>query len=320
MKITNKDVIQSYILTAARYDFDVYEKRILYGLVDLCQNQLTGQKIDKNFSINADLWGNRDIKLPISYFLKGEEDHNHARVKNALRRLNDKVIEYEDEFIWKIIRLIEMPVIIKRDEFVEFKIHSEIYETILNFSKGFRKFELATAMEFNTIYAMRFYELFSGNKSPITYTIDHLKIMFKVEGRYKQVNDFIKRVIEPAKKELDEKSPYSFEYNLEKEGRKITKIKFYPVFNPANRDSEVEKKQLQKQTSPSWSLDKMTIDYLKQNYGFDSKEINNNIELLTLAEQKIDLMLFLSSMKTKCESKSKPKGYLINAIKKELNK
>ena len=39
----NKNVIQSYMLTAARYDFSVYEKRILYRLVELAQAELQGK-------------------------------------------------------------------------------------------------------------------------------------------------------------------------------------------------------------------------------------------------------------------------------------
>ena len=34
MKINNKELIQSYILTTAKYDYSVYEKRILYRIVE----------------------------------------------------------------------------------------------------------------------------------------------------------------------------------------------------------------------------------------------------------------------------------------------
>ena len=34
IKITNKDVIQSYLMTVSKYDFSVYEKRILSGYVN----------------------------------------------------------------------------------------------------------------------------------------------------------------------------------------------------------------------------------------------------------------------------------------------
>lgn len=38
MAIVNKDLIQSYIMTTAKYDFNVYEKRIIYRIVDLTIN------------------------------------------------------------------------------------------------------------------------------------------------------------------------------------------------------------------------------------------------------------------------------------------
>lgn len=319
MKITNVEVIQSYLLTSARYDFDVYEKRILYRLVELCQPQLQGQKLNDKFTINQDLWGNRDIRMPISYLLKNEEDKNHTRVKASLEKLNEKRMEYEDDKKWKIIRLIELPEIYKYGEYVQFKIHPEIYQAILDFSKGFRKYELVTAMSFESTYAMRFYELFSEKKEPITYSIEKLKIMFRIEDKYARVNDFFKYVVDAAKKELDEHSPYSFEYVPIKEGRKMTQIRFTPVSIQKNRDPETELKRLQKQVSPAWELDRMTLQYLKQNYYFDTKEITANLDLFKAAEQKLELMLFLSNMRRKCDGKANPKGYLVNALKKELD-
>ena len=38
----NKNVIQSYMLTAARYDFSVYEKRILYRLCGVGTSRIAG--------------------------------------------------------------------------------------------------------------------------------------------------------------------------------------------------------------------------------------------------------------------------------------
>ena len=34
IRITNKDVIQSYLMTVSKYNFSVYEKRIVYRLVE----------------------------------------------------------------------------------------------------------------------------------------------------------------------------------------------------------------------------------------------------------------------------------------------
>lgn len=53
---------------------------------------------------------------------------------------------------------------------------------------------------------MRFYELLSNQKSPLTYSVIQLKEMFCVADKYERINDFIRYVVEAAKKELDEVS------------------------------------------------------------------------------------------------------------------
>lgn len=35
--IKNKDILQSYVITTARYDFSIYEKRILYRIIEVLQ-------------------------------------------------------------------------------------------------------------------------------------------------------------------------------------------------------------------------------------------------------------------------------------------
>lgn len=319
MIITNKDVIQSYLITAARYDFNVHEKRILYRLVEMCQMQLEGQKLNKDFRMDKTLFGDYICEVPVSSFLAHEDDKNHEMVKDALRRLRNKTIEVEDEKEWKLIGLIEKPKFEKRG-IAKFEIQPEIFDAILKFSKGFRKFELKTAFEFESIYAMRFYELLSGKTTPITYALQDLKIMFKLEDKYKLTVDFIRRVIEPAQSELKAKAPFSFEYKPEKMGKKIIGFTFYPYTIAANVDNDLEGKKLQKQVSPSWYLDKMHVDYLVQNYYFDKDEIKNNLATFRAAASKLDLMLFMSQKKRLATQKKNPKGYLINALKKELEK
>ena len=47
MKITNKEVLQSYILTTAKYDYSVYEKRILYRIIEILQFLIEGKKLNE---------------------------------------------------------------------------------------------------------------------------------------------------------------------------------------------------------------------------------------------------------------------------------
>lgn len=320
MKVTNKDLIQSYILTTAKYDYSVYEKRILYRIIELMQEYTKGKTLNSRYSISKTMFDDIDVVMPASAFLKDEKDQNYTRTKNALLSLNRKVIQYEDRESWGAFNLIERPVIHKIGDNISFRISPTIAKAFLDFSKGFSKYELETAMSFKSEYSMRFYELLSGQKKPIIYTIENLKIMFKVEDKYKKVNDFFKKVIEPAKKELDEKSPYSFEYKPIKLGRKITSIKFYPVYQPQNRDMKIEAKKLQKNTSLRWDLDRLTINYLIENYIFTEEEIQNNRQLFVEAQNSegFDLLYFLSEQKRNASTKKNPKGWIINAIKKQL--
>lgn len=316
-KITNKDVIQSYILTTAKYDYNIYEKRILYRLVEMAQRLLEGQKLDKNFSIEKTLFDDRIVTMPISAFLVNERDNNNTRVKDALTRLRNKTFEYENGREWKLIGIIEKPKF-DIEGIAKFELQPEVFEAILDFSKGYRKYELKTAMEFKSAYSMRFYELFSGQTEPLTYMIDDLKQRFGLVGKYERINDFIKRVIEPAQKEMNMKSPYSFTYKLNKIGRKYVSITFFPVYIPKNRDEDLEQRDLQKKVYVSWDLSKENINYLKHSFDFSSKELQQQIELFKSAQKSFDLITFLSQIKPRANDARNPKGYVINAIKKHL--
>jgi len=318
-KISNKDILQSYILTTAKYDYSVYEKRILYKLVELAQSEVEGLKFAVDCKkIDHDLFGLVTIEIPISSILANENDKNYKKAKDGLISLSQKYIIYEDDDVWEKLNIVILPKIEKRKSVISFTIAPRIWNCILDFSKGFRKFELKTAMQFESIYAMRFYELMSNQKRPICYSIDTIKDMFQIDSKYKKVNDFIKRVLEPAKRELDKCSPYTFNYEMNKTGRKFTSVTFYPKYQPKFRDPELEKNNLQKQVSLSWDLPKNITDYLIHNFEFTKDGIKNNLDLFKKAHEELDLIQFLSSLKGKIRSSSNPQGYIIGALKKQI--
>ena len=314
------EVIQSYILTTARYNYNVYEKRILYRIVEMMQYMLEGKKLNRKYHIGEKKSELYDITMPLDAFLCGEDDNNYARAKEALESLSKKSFQYEDERVWRILPMILIPKIEKYEGTVSFRMHEDIYDVLLNFTKGFRKYELKTTFEFDSVYAMRFYELFSNQRNPLVFSIENLKIMFGVENEYEKTNDFIRKVVVSAKKVLDEKSPYSFEFSLLKTGKKITGIKFYPVYIPQNVDEEFETYRLKKMVSPSWTIEPQYLQYLKEHYLFATPEIRNNIDLFERAQKEIpDLLMFMSEVKARANRARNPKGYLINALCKEMN-
>ena len=77
----NKEVLQSYVLTAAKYDFSVYAKRILYCLVEIAQCEVQGLDFPKDCrKIDHDLFDFRTISIPCHRILGGEDDKNRCEL------------------------------------------------------------------------------------------------------------------------------------------------------------------------------------------------------------------------------------------------
>lgn len=320
--INNKELFQSYILTTAKYDFSVHEKRILFRIVELHQHLIEGKKLNQKYKIDSNLLGDSIYTMPIALFLKDGDSSNHLEVKKALGNLQKKEIVYEDEKIWASLTIIANPKIQKFSETVTFTVDKLINDALLDFSKGYRKYELKIAMEFESVYSMRFYELFSNQSKPINYSIDALKEMFGIVDKYKLTADFIKRVVEPAKKELDEKSPFTFVYKELKTGRKITSLQFIPIYQANKEDVSIKAKQLSKKTSTAFYLDPADKAYLVAQYGFTDTEIKNNCDLfeaLYKALEKGELVDKLVELRRVALSKNKPKAYVISSLKKYLS-
>jgi len=313
MRINSQELVQSYVLTTAKYDFSVQEKRILYRLIEIAQADLQGKKLDGNYIIGETLFKDKILKLPINIFKPHNEDQNNSKIIKALRDLRNKTIEYDDGKIWQLIGIIEKPKF-EYKGFVSFEVQPMIWKALLNFSKGFSKYELEIAMSFKTAYAMRFYELFSNNLQPLTFTIIQLKERFGLENKYKNNADFIKNVILKPKKELDEKAPFSFNFKKIKVGNKIVAIKFVPY--------EIEGRKKEKEHIKyvtNWAVPYEVKRYLKIKYGFDEKGIRSNINLFKKAYIEFDLLKFLSNIYPKASKARNIQAYTIGALKKYVS-
>lgn len=329
MVIKNKELIQSYVLTTARYDYSVYEKRVLYRIVEQLQAFLNGVELKGRYPIQEDLFGDRLMTFEISHFLTGEDDKNHTRIIKALKDLNDKSFEYVTDSSWERIRIIESPKmegIGKKTTTIQFRLDKKMYNAFLDFTKGHKKFELELAMKFESVYAMRFYELFANQKTPLTYTIPALKEMFGLNDKYNGRTgntDFIRKVVTKAQIELDKHSPVSFKFkykdrDLKRQG-KIYNILFIPYEIPKNRNIEIEKKTIQKSESLGWDFKPEFIQDLKRDFDFSEIEIKRNRDLLKAGSELVWFKDFYSLVKAKSRVAKNPKGYFITALRNELN-
>lgn len=315
---SNELAIQSYIFTTAKYDFNAYEKRIMYRLVELAQDEIKGIMIRDNMhKIEPTLFG-REITMPVADILRNEKDQNYTIAKKAFRSLAQKGVEYEDDKFWQYTAIISNPKIDKIKGSVVFTVLDDIWRCLLDFTKGYRKYELITAMQFKSVYSMRMYELMSGQKRPLEFTFEDLKQRFGVKDKYKLVGHFKTRVLDIAKKELDESSPYSFNYIEIKEGRKVVGFKFFPTFHPDKQDPELYEREKRSKLTARAQISREALDYLRYSFEFKAAEINKNKKTIIEGEQKIpDFIGFLSSLVGPSRTAKNRIGYVINAIKKK---
>ena len=306
-----KEIIQSYLVTSAKYDFNVYEKRILYRIVELIQSELKGYPIGKGITIEPTLYGDRKITMPISRFLKdSEEDKNHYHVKKAFKRLKSIVLEESNKEYWTVYSIVEKPEIRTGSSYVTFELDKHLYTDLLTFAKGYSQYELQVAFNFRSQYTMRLYEMISRCSRPaITYSIDNLREMFMLKHKYSDTNRFISKVIDPAQKELrDSKSPYWFTYEKIKEGRAFKNIQFNVHYRP-----EYDKK-LSKQTSIRWEVEKWFLDLLNESLSTDNKTWQPHRTIL-MKVQGSDYNEIKKILKRAQKAKN-PVGYTVNAFKK----
>ena len=315
----NELAIQSYIFTTAKYDFSAYEKRIMYRLVEFAQDELKGIMIRDNMrKITPTLFG-REIMMPVADILRDENDQNYTIAKKAFRSLAQKGVEYEDDKIWQYTSIISNPKIDKTKGYVIFTVLDDIWRCLLDFTKGYRKYELVTAMQLKSVYSMRMYELMSGQKRPLEFSFEDLKQRFKLKDKYSKSNDFKRWVLDVAKKELDKSSPYSFNYIEVKEGRKVTGFKFFPTSIPDNKDANLYETELRSKVSASAQISRETYDYFRYSFEFKVAEISKNKKTIIEGERRIPNFIdFLSSLRAPSTKAKNRIGYVINAIKSKV--
>ena len=313
-----RQVVQSYIATTAMYDFNVYEKRVMYNLVKLAQSQIEGVAISDNLhKICHDLKGYIHVTLPLSDFLADDEDKNHRRVKDALKSLHRKTFEYLDDDVWECISIIALPKIALHSRQVSFIVDSRVWDVLLDFSRGFSRYDIEVAFRLESCYSMRFYELMACQKEPLTYSIDALRRIFKLEDKYAYTKDFIRRVVEASKIELDQKSPVTFTYAPIKDGKKITQLIFFPVKQSfAEADGDQHRRLIRKYGNSA--VLKAEEKRFLEEIGFTESGINNNISLFMDCQKNLDFIYELALIKGKSRTKKNPCGWCIKTLTGKL--
>lgn len=341
---TTRNVVESYIFATGHQDLSIYSERLLMLLVKAAQCQVNGLNFRDGSSIaqvNIGPLGDAQVEIEARELLSGDKNTNYTQAKNAVLELMKKPIAHErpamkggkpvlddkgnQVYEFEAHNLLNDVYINQKPGVIVVNVNKSTWEAILDFSKGFRRYDLQVAMQFSRTCSLRVFKLISNQKYPLTFTIQELREQWGLTGKYKSTKDFIKYTIESAKEELDRSSPWTFDYNPiysskadENRGRvgrkSITAITFFPK-HVARYDSTTN---VVNQISPSSVLGRAIIDRLVKSLGFSMAEIKANLVLFDTASKAFDLEGFLIQIGPKANRAANPQGYVINAIKIHL--
>lgn len=354
---SSKEVVQSYLLTTAGRDWGVYAEKFLLRLVEIAQGDIQGMDFKRgkdmkphsptlnypNLTKNA--IGDAIVSIPIKDLLPDDGYTNYEYIRETIEQLQTKIMRWEapktdakgniiynEQGVpvrkWKSVQLIgdaegENDV----NSCITVRINTNIWNAMVDFTKGFRAFDLNIALRLQSKYALRLYQLLSRQETPLTYTIEELKKQWGLEDNYPRPDDFIKRTIIPAKEELDAISPYTFDFkplksNAPGRGNKpITAITFFP-----KHQIQYESTRAIKGFDETQMLKEPVRRILKEKYGFEWYELQTTFDLLYTAQKTMtgvdadhpDLLTFLVNLSHNVAKAEDKKKYIIGSIKRHL--
>jgi plasmid replication initiation protein len=242
-------VKQHNALTEARYDMSPLQKNMFYLLLAQLKDESSlNEPIKYKLSIK-DINASRNIRV------------NKLELRQAARGLISSGLRLYDS---RQKKLIAVGILASADYGEGFdrenlivifdpKIRPFLYDV----KSRFTVFSLQNALNLKSKYSKRIYEMLCQFKNTGIFriSVQELKERFELidskTGRetYPDFGDFTRRILAPAKKEINETTEISFDYATKKTGRKITDLEFWitskgiakELAEPAPEDLEAEK-------------------------------------------------------------------------------
>lgn len=243
--------VQSNALVNARYRMTLAEQKLFFLLMARIH------KNDKDFQtyrvslselINAlggarkDMY-NRTKKLAKSLLSKQIEIEN-----TIVKKYKGEVVQHKEWYISNLLssaRYIQIGTLLDEEsqEFacesaLEMRFDPDLKKHLLQLKENFTQADIRTFLSATSSYSMRIY-WFLKQVERIGYRVfelEELKQSLQVTN-YSRFNDFKRRVLEPARKDLLENSDLYFDFEGIKTGRKITHIKMIVRKNKKTQSS-----------------------------------------------------------------------------------
>ena len=155
-------------------------------------------------------------------------DNAYKQIQAAIKRIYDRSVRTEDSERVTEFRWVSSRTYFKKEGRFRIAMTNEVMPYLTQLKGQFTQYQLRNIASFNSTHSIRIYELITQYKSigSREITLEDLKKWLQVEDKYPRFNSLNQRVIEPALKEINEKSDLLVSVEQIKRGRAIHALKF----------------------------------------------------------------------------------------------
>jgi len=299
-KETSEFVVLHNNLVEARYRLTLQEKRIVLWL----SSQVT--TFDEDFKEHI-----LSIK-DFSELTNTQGENLYTRLQSITRRLMQRIITIRPIGEKRLIQVAWLGAAdYKIDKgIISLSFHPHLKPFFLQLKRDFTKINMVDVMGLQSIYSIRIYELLKQKEyiGIRIITIDEIRNYCGIsKEKYKQINHLIKKVLDVAKRDINEKTDIEISYSMIKDCRKYVSVSF-----------DVKNKKKTKKLSELLGKEiKKRDDLIKiiQDYGFSRNTIIKMIS--DISDFDIEQAIFSVNSQVKNGNVRNPKAMIRTALKEK---
>lgn len=240
---------QPYRITMAKWNCDVHQKRILTAIIASLQKELA--RVEQGASV-AELaifdHPGHCITIDIPMKVLNPSGNNYSLVHKSLQSLEEKGIEMslpevkgrkgpsvnEQAMLFRIKRLPK-----KTTHMARLKIEKTLITELLRTTSGLTGLSMDVLFRLRSPYSMRLYEILSHwkDRETLRVSLEQLRGWLGTEGKLMATREFLRKVINPAKRQFDQTSDVYFEVVTERTANRISHLVFR-IRQKKNKEAE----------------------------------------------------------------------------------
>lgn len=222
----------NYFIMNSCYDLTLEEQKLILTLASMVQ------PTDEEF---------KPYLFKISDFIKllGITDQSkYSEIPKITKGLMKKVFEIDEGKKVLQVAWLSSAEYESGSGQVELMFSPKLKPYMLKLSDMFTQYKLTNILSMKSKYSPRIYEILKCNEfkkqGKIVIELTELRKLLKAENIYPRYYDFKKNVLEATQKELDQLTDISFDFNENRERRKVKEIEFIISKNIKNVSNTVE--------------------------------------------------------------------------------